>query len=202
MRVGDDVAVLRDDDAAARAVESLLTAVVYIDLNIYDGILDCGYQVSCVGVCAVAVALGSSGGGVVDNAGLKRVQYVLRALGDAAFGSAGACGAVRRGAYALGLGGSAFQELARLVSCEGSAESRAAAEYRYRCHDGYDLSGAVGPGLLRGLLFGEVHFGLCILSALYVLGVLCIMKFLCILCLVHAVIVIHKSFVLSFRPDM
>lgn len=121
MRVGDDVAVLRDDDAAARAVESLLTAVVYIDLNIYDGILDCGYQVSCVGVCAVAVALGSSGGGVVDNAGLKRVQYVLRALGDAAFGSAGACGAVRRGAYALGLGGSAYQELARLVSCEGSA---------------------------------------------------------------------------------
>ena len=112
MRVGDDVAVLRDDDAAARAVESLLTAVVYIDLNIYDGILDCGYQVSCVGVCAVAVALGSSGGGVVDNAGLKRVQYVLRALGDAAFGSAGACGAVRRGAYALGLGGSAYQELA------------------------------------------------------------------------------------------
>ena len=97
MRVGDDVAVLRDDDAAARAVESLLTAVVYIDLNIYDGILDRGYQVSCVGVCAVAVALGSSGGGVVDNAGLKRVQYVLRALGDAAFGSAGACGAVRRG---------------------------------------------------------------------------------------------------------
>ena len=116
MRVGDDVAVLRDDDAAARAVESLLTAVVYIDLNIYDGILDCGYQVSCVGVCAVAVALGSSGGCVVDNAGLKRVQYVLRALGDAAFGSAGACGAVRRGAYALGLGGSAYQELARLVS--------------------------------------------------------------------------------------
>ena len=44
MRVGDDVAVLRDDDAAARAVESLLTAVVYIDLNIYDGILDCGYR--------------------------------------------------------------------------------------------------------------------------------------------------------------
>ena len=128
MRVGDDVAVLRDDDAAARAVESLLTAVVYIDLNIYDGILDCGYQVSCVGVCAVAVALGSSGGGVVDNAGLKRVQYVLRALGDAAFGSA-----VRRGAYALGLGGSAYQELARLISREGSAESRAAAEYRYRC---------------------------------------------------------------------
>jgi hypothetical protein len=189
MRIGQDISVLGDHDTAAGAVQCFLSAVVDVDLNVHDGILDSLHEIPRVGIGAVAVIFHAAGRGVPGNSRLEGVDHLLCVAGEAAAGILGIRGASIGGSRGVGYGGAA-DHAHRLVGGKCAAESRTAAEYCDRGDKRNDPAGLVGVGLLRGLRLGG--------EAALILLALCILTVhaVSVVHIVHVIVivVIHRSF--------